>query len=157
MDNFGFDFKDVLNTVLAGIFVASLSWAFGWVRLRVGMFNDRISLRILRGELDCVLELKRNPSGVGVLLGRQALICFAILGISIVYAPMAVIENGGRYVLPFVAVLGMSLYACAIYPLGILNRLSKGNAFVERQRARIELIEARIASRANHLGGAPSP
>jgi hypothetical protein len=55
--------------------------------------------------------------------------------------------TGAKWIAPGLGVLAFLIYGCVIYPLGMLIRLRKGDAYIERQRARIELAEKRLELR----------
>lgn len=48
---------------------------------------------------------------------------------------------------PALGGLGFLIYECVIHPLGMLICLRKGDAYIERQRARIEVAEKRLKLR----------
>ncbi|WP_313247182.1 hypothetical protein [Stenotrophomonas rhizophila] len=77
----------------------------------------------------------------------QVLCCFGILGVAIMLTLFAFMTGGTKWVAPGLGLLGFSIYGCVIYPLGMLIRLRKGDAYIERQRARIELAEKRLELR----------
>ncbi|KGR48734.1 hypothetical protein OC00_20845 [Xanthomonas vasicola] len=106
--------------------------------------SDRLNLKILRAELKKVVELQADPAKTAVFLLTQVLFCLAIMGIGAAYAPLAFFQGGMRWFVPVLACLGLSIYGCAIYAIGILVRLRKGAAYVQRQEARIAAVEEKL-------------
>ncbi len=142
-----FDGSSIFNGVVSSIVTMVALWALGWARTRLGLLNDRMTLRLYRAELEKVEALMRNPSQVTVFLLTYVVICFAMLGIGIAYAPVAFMDGGAKWVGPFLAVMGLAIYACAVYPLGILYRLKKGDAYLEKQRGRVEILERKLGQK----------
>lgn len=66
------------------------------------------------------------------------------MGVGAAYAPLAFFEGGMKWFVVVLAVLGLSIYGCAIYAVGILVRLRKGPAYVHRQEARIAAVEEKL-------------
>lgn len=144
MEGFWFDGTSFFNSVLASIALAITWWALSWARTRVGLLNDRMTLRLYRAELERVEALKRDPSQVAVFLLTWLVICFAMLGIGIAYAPIAFMDGGAKWIGPFLAVVGLAIYTCAVYVLGILHRLKKGDAYLEKQRGKIDALQQKL-------------
>lgn len=144
MEGFWFDGTSFFNSVLASIALAITWWALSWARTRVGLLNDRMTLRLYRAELERVEALKRDPSQVAVFLLTWLVICFAMLGIGIAYAPIAFMDGGAKWIGPFLAVVGLVIYTCAVYVLGILHRLKKGDAYLEKQRGKIDALQQKL-------------
>lgn len=108
------------------------------------MLSDRLSLRIYRAELAKVEALMKDPSQVTVFLLTSVLICFAILGVALAYAPIAFMDGGAKLIGPLLTMMCLAIYTCAIYPLGILHRLKKGEAYLVKQREKIEALERKL-------------
>ncbi|KGP21861.2 hypothetical protein NY65_20650 [Xanthomonas phaseoli pv. phaseoli] len=126
------------------VLAAGGSWALGRAWGRLGLLSDRLNLKILRAELRKVVELQGDPAKTAVFLLTQVLFCFAIMGIGAAYAPLTFFEGGMKWFVPVLAFLGLLIYGCAIYAIGILVRLRKGDPYVQRQEARIAAVEERL-------------
>jgi len=144
MAGFGFEGTGFFNSVLASIAAAATWWALGWARTRAGLLSNRMTLRLYRAELERVETLKRDPSQVAVFLLTWLVICFAMLGIGIAYAPIAFMDGGAKWIGPFLTMMGLAIYTCAVYALGILHRLRKGEAYLEKQRGRIDALQRKL-------------
>lgn len=149
MAGIGFDGTSFFNSVLASIALAVTWWALSWARTKVGLLNDRMTLRLYCAELERVEALRRDPSQVAVFLLTWVVICFAMLGIGIAYAPIAFMDGGAKWVGPFLAVVGLAIYTCAVYVLGILHRLKKGDAYLEKQRGKIDALQRKLGELAS--------
>ncbi|WP_058363002.1 hypothetical protein [Xanthomonas translucens] len=147
MSGLHLDANNIFNGIVLALIVWSGTWALGWAKTRLGLMNDRISLRILRAELNKVLDLQREPGKVAAFLLTQLLCCFGILGIGMTYAPIAFMDGGAKWVGPGLAILGLAIYTCAVYAIGILIRLKKGAKYVQRQEAKIVALEERLERR----------
>lgn len=143
-----FDGNSIFNGVVGSVAAMLTVWAVRWAGMRLGLLNDRLTLRIHRAELAKVEALARNPAQTAVFLLTCVVICLGILGIGLAYAPIAFMDGGAKWIAPFLAVIGLAVYACAIYPLGILNRLKKGEAYLAKQRVKIERLERRMENKA---------
>lgn len=138
------DANSIFNGIVVVVFAAGGSWALGQAWGRLGLLSNRLSLKILRAELRKVVELQGDPAKIAVFLLTQVLFCLAIMGVGAVYAPLAFFEGGMKWFVAILAVLGLSVYGCAIYAVGILIRLRKGAAYVQRQEARIAAVEEKL-------------
>lgn len=144
MAELGFDGNAVFNGVLASAAFAVTWWAVGKARTRVGLMNDRLSLRILRWELRKVETVLLGPTHTAAFLMAHAIVCFALLGVGVAFAPIAFMEGGEKWIGPGLAVVGLTIYCCAIYPLGILFRASKGEPYLSAQRSKIVALEKKL-------------
>ena len=144
MTGIGFDGNSIFNGVVASIAATVTWWALSWARTRVGLLSDRMTLRLYRAELERVEALRRDPSQVAVFLLTWLVICFAMLGIGIAYAPIAFMDGGAKWIGPFLTVIGFAIYTCAAYVLGILYRLRKGEAYSEKQQAKIDALQQKL-------------
>lgn len=133
----------VIGGVVASIVIFLARWACG----KVSFWNEQMGLAINRAELRKIEQLSADRLNVLQFLLIQVLCCFGILGIAIMLTLFAFMTGGAKWIAPGLGVLGFSIYGCVIYPLGMLIRLRKGDAYIERQRARIELAEKRLELR----------
>lgn len=147
MSDLHLDANSVFNGIIVALLLGGGGWALGWARMRLGLMNDRISLKILRAELNKVLSLQKDPGRVATFLLTQLLCCFGILGIGMAYAPIAFMDGGAKWIGPALAIFGLSIYTCAVYAIGILIRLRKGGDYVRRQEAKIAVLENRLEQR----------
>ncbi|WP_258079675.1 hypothetical protein [Xanthomonas arboricola] len=138
------DANSIFNGIVVVVLAAGGSWALGRAWGQLGLLSDRLNLKILRAELRKVVELQGDTAKIAVFLLTQVLFCLAIMGIGAAYAPLAFFEGGMRWFVAVLACLGLSIYGCAIYAIGILVRLRKGAAYVQRQEARIATVEKKI-------------
>ncbi|WP_230620380.1 hypothetical protein [Xanthomonas arboricola] len=144
MGDLHLDANSIFNGILVVVLAAGGSWALGRAWGRLGLLSDRMNLKILRAELGKVVDLQEDPSKTAVFLLTQVLFCLAIMGVGAAYAPLAFFEGGMKWFVVVLAVLGLSIYGCAIYAVGILVRLRKGPAYVHRQEARIAAVEEKL-------------
>ncbi|MDV0439833.1 MULTISPECIES: hypothetical protein [Xanthomonas] len=147
MSDLHFDANGIFNGIVVALLLGGGGWALGWARMRLGLMNDRISLKILRAELNKVLGLQQNPGKVAEFLLTQLLCCFGILGIGMAYAPMAFMDGGAKVIGPILAILGLGIYTCVVYAIGIIIRLKKGAKYVQRQEAKVAVLEERLERR----------
>ncbi|MEA9753713.1 hypothetical protein VDG64_00720 [Xanthomonas campestris pv. raphani] len=138
------DANSIFNGIVVVLLAAGGSWALGRAWGRLGLLSDRMNLKILRAELGKVMDLQGDSSKIAVFLLTQVLFCLAIMGVGAAYAPLAFFEGGMKWFVAVLAVLGLSIYGCAIYAVGILVRLRKGPAYVQRQEARIAAVEEKL-------------
>ncbi|MGV7196894.1 MULTISPECIES: hypothetical protein [unclassified Xanthomonas] len=138
------DANSIFNGILVVVLATGGSWTLGWAWGRLGLLSDRMNLKILRAELRKVVELQGNPAKTAVFLLEQVLFCLAIIGIGAAYAALAFFDGGMKWVVPGLAFLSLSIYGFAIYAIGILVRLRKGPAYVQRQEARIAAVEEKL-------------
>lgn len=144
MGGIQFDGNSIFNGMIASIATLVTVWALGWARARLGLLNDRMTLWLLRAELERVEALAKEPSKVGAFLLTHVVICLAILGVCIAYAPIAFIDGGSKWIGPFLTVMGLAIYICAVYSLGILYRLKKGEAYLEKQREKVGILGKKL-------------
>lgn len=144
MGDLHLDANSIFNGIVVVLLAAGGSWALGRAWGRLGLLSDRMNLKILRAELGKVVDLQGDSSKTAVFLLTQVLFCLAIMGVGAAYAPLAFFEGGMRWFVAVLAVLGLSIYGCAIYAVGILVRLRKGPAYVQRQEARIAAVEEKL-------------
>ncbi|MEF2242108.1 hypothetical protein [Xanthomonas arboricola] len=144
MGELNLDANSIFNGIVVVVLAAGGSWALGRAWGRLGLLSDRMNLKILRAELGKVVDLQEDPSKTAVFLLTQVLFCLAIMGVGAAYAPLAFFEGGMKWFVVVLAVLGLSIYGCAIYAVGILVRLRKGPAYVHRQEARIAAVEEKL-------------
>ncbi|UQQ14984.1 hypothetical protein [Xanthomonas arboricola] len=64
MSDLHLDANSVFNGIVVALLLGGGGWALGWAKMRLGLMNDRISLKILRAELNKVLSLQKEPSKV---------------------------------------------------------------------------------------------
>ncbi len=147
MSDLHLDANNIVNGIVLALIVGGGSWAVGWAKSRLGLMNDRVSLRIYRAELNKVLGLLQDPSKVATFLLTQLLCCFGILGIGTACAPIAFMDGGARWIGPALAIVGLAIYTCAVYAIGILVRIKKGASYVQSQEAKIIALEARLERR----------
>ncbi|MCS3748836.1 hypothetical protein FHY18_004482 [Xanthomonas arboricola] len=130
----------VIGGVVASAVIYLARWAYG----KAIFWNDRISLVINRAELRKIEHLGQDKFHIVQFLLIQVLCCFGILGIAIMLAPLAFMTDGAKWIVPGLGLLGLSIYGCVIYPLGMMVRLRKGAAYIDRQRSLIERTERRL-------------
>ncbi|MCW0390820.1 hypothetical protein NB690_001394 [Xanthomonas sacchari] len=63
------------------------------------------------------------------------------------YAPMAFMDGGAKVIGPILAILGLGIYTCVVYAIGIIIRLKKGAKYVQRQEAKVAVLEERLERR----------
>lgn len=127
----------VIGGVVASTVIYLARWAYG----KAIFWNDRIGLAINRAELRKIEHLGQDKFHVMQFLLIQVLCCFGILGIAIMLAPLAFMTDGAKWIVPGLGLLGLSIYGCVVYPLGMIVRLRKGEAYIKRQQALIEKSE----------------
>ncbi|KLC00624.1 hypothetical protein TB9_10080 [Xanthomonas perforans] len=130
----------VIGGIAASMVIHLARWAYG----KAIFWNDRVGLAINRAELRKIERLGQDKFHVMQFLLVQVLCCFGILGIAIMLAPLAFMTDGAKWIAPGLGLLGLSIYGCVIYPLGMIVRLRKGAAYIERQRSLIERTERRL-------------
>ncbi|ATS51222.1 hypothetical protein XAP3CFBP6996_008145 [Xanthomonas citri pv. fuscans CFBP 6996] len=130
----------VIGGVVASTVIYLARWAYG----KAIFWNDRISLAINRAELRKIERLGQDKLHVMQFLLIQVLCCFGILGIAIMLAPLAFMADGAKWIVPGLGLLGLSIYGCVIYPLGMIARLRKGEGYITRQKALIDRTERRL-------------
>jgi hypothetical protein len=108
------------------------------------LLNDRLSLGIHRAELAKVEALLKGPSHVTIFLLTNVLICFAVLGAGLAYAPIAFMDGGAKWAGALLTVMSLAIYSCAVYTLGILYRLKKGETYLVKQREKVAALERKL-------------
>ncbi|MFA1261861.1 hypothetical protein ACDI97_10655 [Xanthomonas axonopodis pv. fascicularis] len=131
----------VIGGVLASTVIYLARWAYG----KAIFWNDRVGLAINRAELRKIEQFGQDKFHVMQFLLIQLLCCFGILGIAIMLAPLAFMTDGAKWIVPGLGLLGLSIYGCVVYPLGMIVRLRKGEAYIKRQQALIEKAEHRLS------------
>ncbi len=132
--------KAVIGGVVASPVIYLAHWACG----KAIFWNDRLGLAINRAEIRKIEYLGQDKFHVTQFLLIQVLCCFGILGIAIMLAPLAFMTGGAKWIVPGLGLLGLSIYGCVVYPLGMIVRLRKGEAYIKRQQALIEKAERRL-------------
>ncbi|MFA4227907.1 hypothetical protein P2C08_17025 [Xanthomonas perforans] len=130
----------VIGGVVASTVIYLARWAYG----KAIFWNDRVSLAINRAEIRKIEYLGQDKFHATQFLLIQVLCCFGILGIAIMLAPLAFMTGGAKWIVPGLGLLGLSIYGCVVYPLGMIVRLRKGEAYIKRQQALIEKAERRL-------------
>lgn len=144
MTGIAFDGNAIFNGMVGTIAIGVSVWAARWAGTRLGLLNDRLSLRVYRAELAKVEALVKGPSHVTIFLLANVLICFAILGAGLAYAPIAFMGGGAKWAGAFLTVMSLAIYTCAIYTLGILYRLKKGETYLIKQREKVAVLERKL-------------
>ncbi|MBB5876145.1 hypothetical protein [Xanthomonas sp. 3498] len=147
MSDLHLDANSVFNGIIVALLLGGGGWALGWARMRLGLMNDRITLKIHRAELNKVLNLQRDSAKVAAFLLTQILFCFAILGVAMAYSTIAFMDGGAKWMAPVVSILGLAIYTCAVYAIGIIIRVKKGAKYVQRQEAKIAALEEGLERR----------
>jgi len=146
MTSLNFDPNSIFNSVVGGLVLLGLAWAFGRGKAWIWLLGSRLGLSLMRSELKKALELGRDPSRMQVFLLRHVLISFAILGVGIAYAPVMLLDGGMDWIGPGAALLGLGMYCNVIYALGFISRVGQGDAYVIRQQEKIAALEVRMAA-----------
>jgi hypothetical protein len=140
-----FDANAIFNGVVGSVALLIAAWALGWTRARLGLLSDRMTLRLYQSEVKQVERLMADPMQLAIFLLTYLLICFALLGLGVGYAPIAFLDDGTKWIGPVLACLGLAVYACSVYTLGIIYRVKKGERYLGKQREKIEALEKRLS------------
>lgn len=132
--------KAVIGGVVASPVIYLAHWACG----KAIFWNDRLGLAINRAEIRKIEHLGKDKLHVVEFLLIQGLCCFGILSVALMLTPLAFMTGGVKLIVPGLGLLGLALYGSVIYPLGMIVRLRKGAAYIERQRSLIERTERRL-------------
>lgn len=146
MTSLHFDPNSIFNGIVGGLVLIGLAWAFGRGKAWIWLLGNTLGLSLMRTELKKALELGQDPSRMQVFLLRHVLICFAIVGVGIAYAPVMLLDGGMQWIGPGAALLGLGMYCNVIYALGFMNRVGQGDAYLIRQQEKIDALEARLAA-----------
>ena len=141
------DVNSIFNSMVGTVALTFTVWAARLTGIKFSLLSGRLSLKIYRKELAIVEDLIKNPPQVMVFLLTIILVCLAILGVGLAYAPIAFMDGGAKWVGPPLTIMSLALYACAIYPLGILHRVKKGEAYLVKQRGKIEELERKLEAK----------
>lgn len=141
------DPNTIFNGVVTSVVVLSGVWALGHVRTRLTLLNNRLSLNLSRAELAKVRELSGSSERLQSFLLSQLMACFSILGIAMMYVPVSFMEGGTKWIVPGFGVLGLAIYSCGVYAIGMLVRVRRGEAYLNRQQLKISSLEARLSGR----------
>ena len=100
MDEIYFDANAIFNGVVGSVALLIAAWALGWTRARIGLLSDRMTLRMYQSEFKRVEALMTDPMQLAIFLLTYLLICFALLGLGVGYAPIAFLDDGAKWVGP---------------------------------------------------------
>lgn len=139
-----FDVNAIFNGVVGSVALLIAAWALGWTRARLGLLSDRMTLRLYRSEFEQVERLMADPMQLAIFLLTYLLICFALLGLGVGYAPIAFMDDGAKWIGPVLACLGLAIYGCSVYTLGIIYRVKKGERYLGKQREKIAGLEKKL-------------
>jgi hypothetical protein len=132
------------QAVIGGIVASTVIYLARWAYGKASFWNDRVSLAINRAEIRKIEYLGKDKLHVAEFLLIQVLCCFGILAIALMLTPLAFMTGGAKWIVPSLGLLSLAIYGCVIYPLGMIVRLRKGAAYIERQRSLIERTERRL-------------
>jgi len=126
--------QGVVAGLVTAVAISLARWAYGLA----GFWNERLGLTLNRAELKKVQHLASDQRILVEFLLTQVLWCICYLAVAAMVAPLAYTTGGQHWLGVVVSALGLLIYCCVIYPLGMVVRVRKGDAYISRQKLRIE-------------------
>ncbi|AHG43570.1 hypothetical protein N018_12140 [Pseudomonas syringae CC1557] len=135
-----FDVSDVAASLVATIVLIVAKWAFD----QVSFLDKKFGLLVNRAELRKIEWLRSDPTNLTHFLLIQGLYCFGAIAMGFLLLPLAFMNGGMKLLVPCLLCVGFAMYFCVVFPLGMLVRLRKGDAYVKRQQECIAQAEKHL-------------